>query len=419
MIHNKEYNNQNNLDINNQEDDNFVKKDKNSFNIKPQKKRKSVKKNYLYNLLYQIIVLLTPLITTPYLARILGSSGVGQYSFTYSISTYFILFGALGFGYYAQRTIARHQGDKQTQSVLFWEIIIARLVSSILVISIYIFLILINVYDETYKLLMWILLISVCSTIFDVTFYFQGNEEFGIIALVNSIVRIIGIVFIMIFIKRSDQVWLYALFQSIILILSYVLLWPFLIKKICFINIKRIRFWKHFLPTLRLFIPTIAVSVYTMLDKTLIGILVPGEIENSSGELVKVADIENGYYSQSEKLVKMSLTIITSLGTVMIPRNSQAIANGNKKEFDDNINKALSFVFLLGIPIMFGIAGIAFNFAPWFFGEGYEKVPYLIMMFSPLILIIGLSNVFGIQYLLPQKKDKKYTICRIRMRAGH
>lgn len=373
-------------------------------------KSKSIKKNYIYNLIYQIFALITPLITTPYVSRVLGSSGIGQYSFTYSIATYFTLFAALGFGYYAQREVARFQDNKHEQTIIFWEIFIARFVSVSLSAFIYIILNSFAVFGQLYSTLIWILTINIVATAFDVTFFFQGNEDFGFIAIRNIVVKCIGMISIFIFVKNSSHVWLYALCQSVILIISNLSLWSKLPKLLTKFSLRELNVKRHYLPTLRLFIPTIAVSVYTMLDKTLIGVLIPGSTENLAGEIVKLSDVENGFYEQAEKIVKLSMTIITSLGTVMIPRNANAIASGNIDEFKTNINGALKFVFLIGVPIMFGLAAVACNFSPWFFGPGYEKVPYLIMMFSPLILIIGLSNVLGLQYLIPLKLDKKYTI---------
>lgn len=372
--------------------------------------KNNIKKNYIYNLIYQLFALLTPIITIPYISRVLTSSGVGQYSFTYSLVTYFTIFASLGFNFYAQREIARHQGDKYNQSKIFREIILARLVSVGCSLILYVILILTGIYGEIYTTLMWLQTINILAILFDISFLFQGNEEFGIIALRNIIIKCVGILAIFIFVKNSSHVRIYVLCQSAILIISNLSLWIKVMKFLVKVPFKELNIKRHYRPTIRLFIPTIAVSIYTMLDKTLIGVMIQGTIKNAAGEIVSVSDIENGYYEQSEKLVKMAMTVITSLGTVMIPRNSQAIATNNMDEFNKNIDGALKFVFFLGVPIMFGLIAIANNFSPWYFGEGFEKVPNLIMMFSPLILIIGLSNVIGLQYLIPLGQDKKYTI---------
>lgn len=379
-------------------------------------KKKSVKRNYVYNLIYQIFLIIVPLVLTPYVSRVLGASGIGKYSFAYSIASYFILFGSFGFGYYAQREIARNQGDKHSQTIIFWEIIIARMLSVFISIIVYLTIYFMKLYGD-YSSLMLILLINVAATAFDISYIFQGNEEFGVLAMRNIFIKIIGITLIMIFVKSKDDLPLYTFLNSIILVGSNLSLWPNLNKMLVHVDFNEIHFKRHLKPALRLFLPTIATSIYTMLDKTLIGIIVPDSIAIVSNDGTTIfenaANLENGYYESAEKIVKMSMMIVTSLGTVMIPRNSQEIASGKINKFIDNIYKALKFVFFLGIPIMFGILAVSINFCPWFFGAGYEKVPYLMMIFSPLVVIIGISNVLGVQCLIPQRKDKQFAIAII------
>lgn len=377
-------------------------------------KKKSAKLNYIYNLAFQIFSLITPLVTAPYISRVLGSAMVGQYSYTASIVSYFVLFGAYGFTLYAQREIARNQGNKYEQSKTFWEMIIARLITVTLATIVHIILILAKVYGSEYTLLMWILLPNIVSTAFSVSFLFQGNEEFGFITLRSVIVKTIGIACIFIFVKNEKDLWIYVLCNVLITVVSEISLWTRIPKRICSVKASELNIKKHFIPSTRLFIPTIATSIYTMLDKTLIGIMIPGTIESidSSGEevVLKVSDIENGFYEQAEKLVKMCLTIITAFGTVIVPKNSSLFKSGNIEEAKRNVYNGFSFAGLIGFPIMFGLAAVASSLIPWFLGPGYEKVPYLIIILSLLIICIGFNNVLGIQYLIPAGKDKIYTI---------
>lgn len=370
------------------------------------KNKNNIKKNYLFNLSFQIFKIIIPIITAPYISRVIGSEGIGQYSFTFSIVTYFTLLASLGFEVYAQREIAKNQDNIVEQTKVFWEVLIAKVISSTISLAFFFLLTFCGPFNETYRLLLFILSLNILSVALDVTYLFQGNEQFGLIALRNILVKIIGVIFIFVFVKNRNDVWIYTLIQSSVLVVSSISLWTRLSKFLCRISIKDLNVTRHIVPTLKLFIPTIAISVYTMLDKTLIGTLVQGI--NEYGQAY--SDLENGYYEQAEKIVKIGLSVITSLGAVMIPRNSQTVASGDFETFKKNINDTLHFVLFIGMPIMFGIAGIATNFSPWFFGGGFEKVPYLIMLFCPLVIIIGFSNVLGLQYLLPLNEDKKYTI---------
>jgi O-antigen/teichoic acid export membrane protein len=389
------------------------------MNNMPQK-RKSVARNYIFNVVYQVFLLIVPLITTPYLSRVLGAEGIGQYSFSNSIASYFTLVAALGFGYYAQREIANHQGDKKTQSLIFWEILIVRFFSTAISTIICCSLGWAGVY-KTYTVLMWWWILQIGATEFDITFLFQGNEEFGKIVGRNLIAKILSIVLIFSLVKRPDQVWVYVLCFAGSTFVGNISLWFYLPQFLSPVSFKELKPWHHLLPTLRLFLPTIAASVYTLLDKILIGVLIQdtyvveetqviGGVETAVQVTKRYSDLENGYYEQSEKIVKMAMTVITALGTVMIPRNSTEYANGNIEKVKNNVYFATNFVWILGIPMMFGIAAVAPNLVPWFLGDDFNKCILLIQLFTPLILIIGFSNVFGLQYLLPTRRDGKYTI---------
>ena len=378
-------------------------------------KRKSVKKNYIYNVIYQVFLVIVPLVVTPYISRVLSPEGIGQYSYTYSLITYFTIFGALGFGYYAQREIAKYQNDKYMQSKVFWEVNICRLLSVGIALAVNLILCFTKVYGD-YELLMLLFSINIIATAFDIAFFFQGNEDFGKIVIRNVIIKILSIIAIFLFVKDANDVWVYALINSLMLIVSNLSLWSYLPKLLTKVKISDLRPLSHLKGTLRLFIPTIATSIYTVLDKTLIGVLVSGTytvIENGVEVVKKYADLENGYYEQSEKLIKMAMTVITCIGTVMIPRNSNEIARGNYDKVKSNIYISARLVWLIGVPLALGLIATANNFVPWFYGDGYDKCITLIALLSPLIIIIGFSNVFGLQYLVPMGKDTLFGISLI------
>lgn len=376
-------------------------------------KRASVKRNYVYNLTYQLVSLLTPLITTPYVARVLTSEGTGKFSFAASISSYFLMLAELGFSFHAQREVARWQDNIQEQSKTFWEIVICKSLSGLISFAGLWVIIFLGAFCD-YSLLLKILSIEVLSSLFNVTFFFQGNEEFGIVTLRNLFFKLISILLIFCFVKNREDLWIYTLCHAGSSLLSSLSLWPSLKKRLVKIRIHDLKPQRHMIPSIKLFIPTIAISLFTILDKTLIGILVPGEIETtlSSGSIVvsKIADLENGYYAQSEKIVKMAMMVIASLGTVMMPRNAKVLEEGRQEVFLNNIQKSIEYVFFIGAPITAGIIAISKNFSPWFFGPGYEKVPLLLIIFAFMVIPSGLGNVFGQQYLIPKGEDNKYTI---------
>ena len=356
--------------------------------------KKSITKNYIYNLIYQILIILIPLITTPYLSRVLGVNNIGIYSYTLSIVTYFILFGSLGISLYGQREIAYYQDNKKKRSKTFWEIITMRFISlGLSLILFYISFCRKGEYLAYYK----ILILEIIANAFDISWFFQGIEEFKKTVMRNMLVKILSVFSIFIFVKNQSDLYKYFCIYVFSNLIGNMSLWFYLRKYIEKIEFKELNVFKHLKPTISLFIPQIAVQIYTVLDKTMIGSIVSNKEEV-------------GYYEQAQKIVKLLLSIATSIGIVMVPRMANCYYKGEKEKIKTYINKSFSFILMIAFPLMFGITSISKKFVPIFYGEGYDKVVYLISLISPIILAIGLSNVTGTQYLLPTKQQKKFTI---------
>lgn len=357
-------------------------------------KKKSVLKNYIYNLSYQILAILLPLITTPYLSRVLGAENIGIYSYTISITTYFILFGSLGVGMYGQREIAYVQDKKDKRSKIFFEILLMRTITLFISIIIFYFTFCLSgQYSMYYK----ILLLELLATVIDISWFFQGIEEFKKTVIRNMIIKLIGVVCIFAFVKSVNDLNKYLFIYVLSNFFGNLVLWFYVPKYIEKINLKELNIKRHIKPTIVLFIPQIATQIYTVLDKTMIGIIVSDKSEV-------------GFYEQAQKIVKLCLTIATSFGTVMVPRIASTYANGEKEKVKQYMNKSFSFILMLAFPLMFGLISISNNFVPLFYGDGYDKVAILICTISPIIIAIGLSNVIGTQYLLPTKQHSKFTI---------
>lgn len=356
--------------------------------------KKSIKKNYIYNLIYQVLILILPLVTTPYLSRVLGAENIGIYSFTLSISTYFILFGSLGIALYAQREIAYFQDDKTKRSKIFFEILVLRFIT--LGIALLTFYLTFCIKGE-YKVYYRILILELLANTIDISWFFQGLEEFKKTVSRNIVVKVISVICIFIFIKNENNLLQYFIIYVLSILIGNITLWFYLPKFVNKVSFRDIKPLKHLKATLSLFIPQIAMQIYTVLDRTMIGTIVLNKKEV-------------GYYEQAQKIIKLLLTIATSLGTVMIPRMANTYANGDEVKLKDYIFKSFRFVFFMVFPIMFGIVSISKKFVPIFFGSGYDKVSLLIIVISPILVAIGISNVIGQQYLLPTKKQKQFTI---------
>lgn len=356
--------------------------------------KKSVTKNYIYNLAYQILIIILPIITTPYISRVLGVENIGIYSYTLSISAFFILFGSLGVALYGKREIAYLQKDKKQYTIAFWEILILRIIT--MTISLIIFGLTFARNGE-YQVYFRILILEIVANCIDISWLFQGLEEFKKTVIRNMLVKLISVVCIFVFVKTRQDLTKYFIIYVLSIFIGNGSLWFYLPRFLVKVRIKELNVKKHFKPTFNLFLPQIAVEVYTILDRTMIGLII-----NDKSEV--------GFYDQSQKIIKMLLTVITALGTVMLPRIANNFANGKKKKINKYMKKSFNMVFFLSFPMIFGIISVSAIFVPKFFGEGYEKVAILMNVISPIILFIGLSNVIGTQYLLPTKRQKEFTI---------
>ena len=356
--------------------------------------KKSIKKNYIYNLTYQILIMIVPLITTPYLSRVLGAEAIGIYSYTLSITTYFILFGSLGVALYGQREIAYVQDDKMKRSKVFYEILLMRFITLGISMIIFYFTFAIKGQYSTYYR---ILILELISNVLDISWFFQGIEEFKKTVIRNTIVKIISVVCIFVFVKNVNDLYKYFIIYVLSTFLGNISLWVYVPKYTEKIGIKELQIFRHLQPTIALFIPQVAIQIYTVLDKTMIGSIV-----NDKSEV--------GYYEQAQKIVKLLMIIATSLGTVMIPRMANVYANNDKEKLKEYMDKSLNFVLMLAFPLMFGMVSVVNKFVPVFYGDGYNKVIILINIIIPIVLAIGLSGVIGNQYMIPTKKQKGYTI---------
>ena len=355
---------------------------------------KSLSKNYLYNLSYQLLTLLTPFITTPYIARVLGVNGVGEYSFSYSIVAYFVLLAQFGITNYAQREIAYHQEDSWVQSRIFFEVIFFQVLTVLISLISYYF---IGKIFNMVSIIYWVQALNIVAVLFDVSWFFQGLEEFGKIVFRNFIIRLINIILLFLFIKSSSDLILYTFIMGGMNVVAGIFICLFLSDYIHRVPIKEIHPLRNWKPILQLFLPQVAIQIYVVLNKTMLGFF-------------SDSYIENGYYEQADKIVKLLLTIATALGTVMLPRIAFTVAKGEIEAVREYMMKSYRFSLFLTVPLCFGLISIASNFVPWFFGVDYKPVSGILAILSSILIAVGLSNVTGIQFMVPTNRQNQLTV---------
>lgn len=355
----------------------------------------SIKKNFMYNTLYNLLSLIIPFITTPYVSRILGPSGIGQYSYTYSIAYYFVLFTMLGLNKYGNRTIASIRDNQSKINREFSEIYMMQLLTGILSTCVYILCVLF-VFREN-RFLFAIQLIYVVSATFDISWFFFGIEQFRITVIRNIIIRILNVCCLFMFVRKPGDVPSYCIVMAGSTFLSQISLWPVLLKKyVSFEKPKLKNVARHFKMNIILFIPTIAVSLYKIMDKIMIG-----NIINTT---------EVGFYENSEKIINIPMTLVTAIGTVMLPRMTYYVATGNHKEEKRYIDLTMSFTIWISSAMACGIMAISDTFVPWFLGKQFQESIIIVCILAPTMIFVSWGTILCNQILIPRKKDKSYIV---------
>ncbi|UQZ33121.1 flippase [Paenibacillus sp. PK3_47] len=354
---------------------------------------KEITKNYLYNVSYQILNIILPLITIPYLSRVIGPEMLGKYSYTQSIAYYFVVIAMLGLNNYGNKTIASVKDNNKILSKTFLSIYVIQLISSLIVIFFYILFIFFTK-DESLLLIIW--LIYVCSTAFDINWFYFGLEKFKLTVVRNMIIKVISVLLIFLFVHSKEDVWVYALITALSALISQAVLWVTIKKYITFSLVKFIEVKKHVLPIITLFIPVIAVSIYTIMDKIMLGKLSGME--------------ETGYFDSAQRIMIVPTSLITALGTVMLPRISNLIAKNETSKINLLISNSMLYSSVTSIAISSGLAAISPIFTPIFFGKNFIPTSDIMIILSISVIFIAWANVIRTQYLIPNNYVNVYII---------
>ena len=341
--------------------------------------------NYILNSIYQASILIIPLLLTPYVYKVLGVELIGQYSFTRSVVAYYTMFAAAGSNVYAQREIAYRKNDKPNRSIVFWEIVIIRFLLVLFSLIIYIPIAFGN---SKYIILWFIQSLDIIAVFVDITWFFQGLEQFGKITVRNIIIRIAVMISVFAFVNSKKDFWIYVLIYSLSNVLGQLWMWFDALKlldKPCFdkINLKR-----HVKGIVSLVIPQIAIQIYLVLDKTMI-------------EIITGDSKQTGYYEMAQMFQRIGVSLVTAFGTVTASRVAILKSNSESDEIKKLINQSFQIVILFGIPMAMGLASISSVFIPLYLGNDSAPIISLLRYLCPLIFIIGLSNVSGLQYMVP------------------
>lgn len=355
----------------------------------------NLKKNLLYNSIYQILLIILPLLLSPYLSRVLGAEGIGTYSYTSSIAGTLALFGMLGVNNYGNRAIAAVRDDRKKRSTAFWNIWFWQVALTVMVLILYIWY-LFKLCRPQFRLVAAIEILMILNSMADINWLFFGLEEFRLTVSRSAVIKVVSVLLIFLFVKRGQDLWIYAFIMAGSALFSNLVLWWFSGR---YIDRKR-PCWReaktHISGLFLLFIPVIAVSVYQRMDKVMLGTL---------------SDMkQSGYYENTEKLINIPKGLITALGTVMLPRMSYLFAMGKTDSVKGYLSRSMEFVMFSSSAMAFGIAAVAGDFVPLFFGKEFAPAGPMVRIMACCIVFTACANVIRTQYLIPAHRDKAYLV---------
>lgn len=365
-------------------------------------KADSIFKNQLFNMAMQVLNLLFPILAIPYTTRLFGPEILGEVNFANSVVQYFILIASAGIPVYATREIAKARDDASLLRKKFKELAILQIVFTVFSLLIYLIVIASIERFRNYMYVYIFLGLQVLSYAFNFVWFLQGIEKYRYAAISTFISKLVNVILIFTLLKTREDFYIYAFIVGITLVInaainmlcSINLLKHFKSEEKLNINYSTVK--SHVYSIMVFFLSNVAIKVYTAMDQTMLGVL-------DSSESV-------AYYSMSIRLEKVVVTLITSMAVVMIPRVSNSIKNNKLEDVKKYVSMSINIVYLIAIPAIFGVLAIGEEIIPIFLGEEFLQSIDVFKLVSSLFIIIGLSNVFGMQIMIPYGKEKKFTI---------
>lgn len=359
----------------------------------------SVKVNYILNLINTGTQMLFPLITFPYVCRVIEADGIGQINFFQSIISYISLFTCLGIPMYAIREIARDRSDVVQMNQTAMEILLLHSMLTLVGYAIVAILCLTVPQIQVNIPLFLILSLTIFFTAIGCEWFYKGIEDFKYITIRGLIIKTVSVVLLFIFVKSKTDLLYYGCY-TVFGVLGGNIFNFFRLRK--YIHRENIIFSefhikRHVKPVLKVFSFSVVTSIYLQLNTVLLGFL-----KNA---------LAVGYFAAATKVMQMLLMMSSCLGSVMMPRASHLIAENKEDEFNRLIQKSYDFTLAIALPMTIGLIFCAPSLITALCGVKFEHSILPSQIIAPIILMVAISNVFGIQVLFPKGKINIVTFC--------
>lgn len=357
-------------------------------------KKKSVAANYFYQTIYLAVTMIVPLFVAPYLTRTIGKNEIGVFTFANTFAYYFIVFSMLGIAKYGPRAIASSGDDKIRERSSFWSLYLVHAAFSVVALIVYFIVIF---FIPNHRTIYFIEALYVLTALFDVTWFFQGKEDFRSVAVVNALFKIAEMVLIFTFVKSEADLWKYALIAATCLLSANVVLFltallfckpTKVLPRDCAVHLK---------PLSVLFVSVIAATLYTLFDKTLIGLIVGTD--------------DVAIYEYSNKIINIPKAVALVIGTILYPRICFLVKEKDTAEHERLVRLAALITSFISLLSIFGLLAVSGELSVIYYGEEFSECGTVIRALSPVIYIICIGDVIRTGFLLPYGRDKEFTVC--------
>ena len=346
-------------------------------------------KNYIYQFIYQLINIIFPILILPYVSKVLGAENLGMYTYSFSIITYLVLISDLGIRNYGSRKVAYCRENKDELQKFFWELFLQKFYISVLVFLLSFIYFFYTDKNEIFLIQIFYIIIS----FLDISWLYQGLEDFKKIMLRNLVLKLFLLVLIFLFIKEKNDLLKYTKLMIIVNLLGNLILWVKIpVSNLRFKNLKP---FSHLKNSFIMFLPQVAIIMYTTLDRIMLGSMCDKKYVT--------------YYDISNKMIIISMILITTAGSVFLPKISNLYSNSNYKEIKELIKKSTNIFILIMFPLIFGILSVADGFIELLFDKTYMEVAFLMKVMSITIVFWTLNNITGSHILMPMGRENKIT----------
>lgn len=360
-------------------------------------KKSSIVSNLFLQGAYQILVLGVPLIVSPYLTRTLGSEELGIYTYSSSIAYYFVIFAMLGISRHGQRTIASASNDQTKLRKNFWSLYYVHVAFSL--VSLIAYLLFVFLIKPDHAIVFYIQTVYVLSAMFDITWLFYGLECFKNVVVKNTVVKVLELILIFSLVRSEKDIILYTIIMCASMLVGQAIMIPQMIKIVKPINVTLDECIVHIKPLLVLSISVIAVSLYTVFDKTLLGLM---------------ADMSSvSYYEYANKIVGVPKSLLGVISTVIFPRVCKITERDDNNGLSFYFKTSLILTCFFGVGATFLLASVATTFAPLYYGEAFATSGTCMIYMAPVIIIVALGDLVRTQLMISKHRDKEFVFCVI------